>query len=254
MSENEDSTLEEPVEEWIIGDRHYALSPTTFTKRQLRSHEVRYRKDGSVAEHPFNHERIGNERNALAFIAKNTTIPVPRILEWTDIDGVGCLTVERLKGQNYSDIYFDLNPEDQERLWNNLSAFLENVLLPQLKKLRSKTMGQLSGVVFPPPRVSFYEKRSWEPRTSSTERYVYCHNDLAFYNFFVDPKTLEIEAVIDWEYSGFFPPELEWNFCYRTKEESLEESHCRETIALLDAPGCCSCQDWNRSLLTSFAR
>ncbi|KAL8779375.1 MAG: hypothetical protein Q9203_001477 [Teloschistes exilis] len=98
-------------------------------------------------------------------------------------------------------------------------------------------MGQLSGAVFPPPRVSPYDQRSWESRTSSTDRYVYCHNDLAFHNLFVDPETLEIEAVIDWEYSGFFPPELEFPFYELGKEASLDEDHCRKMTALLEAPG-----------------
>ncbi|KAI4194434.1 MAG: hypothetical protein LQ350_007771 [Teloschistes chrysophthalmus] len=212
------------------------MTPTSFIKRQLRGDEVRYRKDGSIAEHPFNHERIENERDALTFIAKHTTIPVPRVLEWTDIDGVGCLTVERLKGRPWLDTYYDLNPEDQEKMKDKLSAFLNQVMTPQLNQLRSKTIGQLSGAVFPPPRVSFYYVRSWESRTSSTDGYVYCHNDLALHNLFVDPETFDIEAVIDWEYSGFFPPELEYPFYELGKEASLDEDHCRKMIALLEAP------------------
>ncbi|KAL8690614.1 MAG: hypothetical protein Q9218_003979 [Villophora microphyllina] len=191
-----------------------------------------------VAEGAFSRQRIENERNATMFISKNTSIPVPRLLEWTDEDGVGCLTFEALKGETLRTLYWDLSPEDQQRVGDNLNAFLNNVLLPELRQLRSKTMGQLGGVVFPTVRVTYYDKRpEWQPRTSSTDRYVYCHNDLDLHNFMIDKETLEVEAVIDWEYSGFFPPEFEFPFWAEGKEASVGEDHCRKMIALLDAPG-----------------
>ena len=228
---------DDPVWDWAVGDRHYTQTSTTFTKRQLRGNEIIYRPDGSVAEYPYNHERIENEKNALAFIARNTTIPVPRIVKWSDIDGVGSLTVETLTGQTFSDLYWELGPDDQKRLEKNMSDFLDNVLIPQLKQLRSKTMGQLGGCVYPPPRVLSYDRRPrWEAKIASTNRYVYCHNDLNFQNFMMNPETLEVEAIIDWEYSGFFPPEIEFPFYSYGKEKSLEEDHIKEMIALLDAP------------------
>ncbi|KAI4256036.1 MAG: hypothetical protein LQ352_002268 [Teloschistes flavicans] len=220
-------------------ERYYTIMPDVFIKRQAKAHEVRYRKiDGKVAEHPFNRQRIENERDAIAFISRNTSIPVPRILEWSDEDGVGCLTYETLKGETLGNIYGDLDPEAQQRLGDNVTKFIREVLLLELNRLRSKTMGQLSGVVFPPPRITGYDQRpEWQSRTSSTDRYVYCHNDLDTQNFMIDKETLEVEAVIDWEYSGFFPPQMEFPFWAEGKEASLEEAHCREMIALLDAPG-----------------
>lgn len=37
------------------------------------------------------------------------------------------------------------------------------------------------------------------------EKYVFCHNDLRQHNILVDPESLKIKAIIDWEFSGFFP-------------------------------------------------
>ena len=37
------------------------------------------------------------------------------------------------------------------------------------------------------------------------EEFVFCHNDLGQHNVIVDPETLKIKAIIDWEFSGFFP-------------------------------------------------
>lgn len=45
---------------------------------------------------------------------------------------------------------------------------------------------------------------------------VFCHNDLSMNNVIVDPGTLKIKAIIDWEYAGFYPPEFESPFYQRS--------------------------------------
>ena len=44
---------------------------------------------------------------------------------------------------------------------------------------------------------------------------VFCHNDLSTHNIIVDPKSLRIQGIIDWEYAGFFPPEFEGPYYQR---------------------------------------
>ena len=44
----------------------------------------------------------------------------------------------------------------------------------------------------------------WDFRPSKTEEYVFCHNDLSQHNVIVDHKSLRINAIVDWEYAGFF--------------------------------------------------
>ena len=245
MSQNNNGKLSDTdfgaykqYEEYKVSDRYYIFTPTTFTKRQLRPSEYFYRLDGSLAKSDWERERIVNERDALMFIAENTSIPVPRVLEWSDVDGVGSITVERISGCAFSDVYSDLGPEDQAKLERNTLTFIEETLLPQLRSLRSTKMGQLAGVVVPPVRVSSHEKRpSWESRTSTTSRYVYCHNDITVNNIMVDPATLTVNAVIDWEYSGFFPEEIEFPFWKLGRDASFEEEHCQKMVDLLDAPG-----------------
>lgn len=46
----------------------------------------------------------------------------------------------------------------------------------------------------------------WKPFTIASPTLVYCHNDLYQHNILVDPKTYEVTAILDWEYSGYFPP------------------------------------------------
>lgn len=44
---------------------------------------------------------------------------------------------------------------------------------------------------------------------------VFCHNDLSANDVIVDPDSLKIKAIIDWEYSGFFPAEFKREFYAR---------------------------------------
>lgn len=44
---------------------------------------------------------------------------------------------------------------------------------------------------------------------------VFCHNDLSMHNIIVDPETFKINAIIDWEYAGFYPAEFEMPFYLR---------------------------------------
>lgn len=53
-----------------------------------------------------------------------------------------------------------------------------------------------------------------KPRES--EDLVFCH-DLSTHNVIVDPVTLKIKAIIDWEYAGFFPAEFEGTFFRRPR-------------------------------------
>lgn len=57
--------------------------------------------------------------------------------------------------------------------------------------------------------------RPWKMRERNTHDLVFCHNDLSANNVIVDPDTLKIAAIIDWEYAGFFPPEFESTFFQR---------------------------------------
>ncbi|MBE3042105.1 phosphotransferase [Candidatus Bathyarchaeota archaeon] len=44
---------------------------------------------------------------------------------------------------------------------------------------------------------------------------VFCYNDFSAPNVIVDPETLKIAAIIDWEYAGFYPAGFESPFYRR---------------------------------------
>ncbi|KAL8643745.1 MAG: hypothetical protein Q9210_007576 [Variospora velana] len=228
--------VEPIIHEWTIMDRHYEVRASTFTKRQLRPHETTLNRFGEVSQYAFNTERLENERDTLVFISQTTTIPVPRFVDWSvDDDGVASLVVERLDGRMLHWLLEDatddvkLTDEEKSTLQRNVDSFIQNTVLPQLGRLRSKTMGQLGGVLFAPPGVARAEVRSIKAPPAlhaTTERYVYCHNDLAQHNIVIKPDSLEVLCLIDWEYSGFFPPGFEVPFwrCQRIKGEWMHEN------------------------------
>lgn len=91
-------TPSDPIYDWRLSDRIYRLTNTTFTKRQCKPEEkVRSRFGGHINEQRWNSERLENERDLLKFIAENTSIPVPRVLEWSVEEGAASLTVEAVQ-------------------------------------------------------------------------------------------------------------------------------------------------------------
>ena len=191
-------TEEAPIHEWRTVDRIYRSTPTTFTKRQCKPHESVRAVHGGVAEGRFNRERLENERDALEFIAKNTSIPVPRVLEWSVEEGVAAISLEKIKGECMLELVDSLTAAEQQTLQDNVEKFVHEVVLPQLARLRSNRLGQISGALFPPNFVNSVDRRpTWNPKVSNVARYVYCHNDLAQQNLMIDPDTLKVVALID---------------------------------------------------------
>lgn len=143
------------------------------------------------------------------------------------------------------DVMDELPPERRQLLMKNVDDYIYNIVLPQLASLRSRTLGQLSGVVVPPPRITSRDHRPvWQPKTSNLARYVYCHNDLSQQNIVVDPKTLQVTSIIDWEHSGFFPTEFEkqfWKYRFHwlntQEDQEAKDKDSDRLIAMLDEPG-----------------
>lgn len=62
----------------------------------------------------------------------------------------------------------------EERAWRNAENYIVTVVLPEFEKLRSKTMG-LDGKLVPSPWVRYHDNRPiWVPKSSDTDRYVFC--------------------------------------------------------------------------------
>ncbi|MCJ1345187.1 hypothetical protein MMC31_003393 [Peltigera leucophlebia] len=176
---------------WMTADRHYSLDYETFTKRELFPHERKTNWKGEIIRMPWSTARLENEYAALEYIAANTEIPVPEVLSFEKIDGSYHLVVERLWATPLSQL-----EENRAEALENIKTFINTVVLPQLAQLRSNKLGNLNGVVIP---LIALRTRTLDHGGHLKPRH----------NILIDPDTLQVDAIIDWEYPGFYPPEFE---------------------------------------------
>ncbi len=167
-----------------------------------------------------------NEAACLRFIRQNTNIPVPAVFCDFEDANAYYLIMEYVDGVSMA----DLQEEKKMKVKNEIEAHL--VTLAQLKSTR---VGGLSGIVIPPYRVTLEtDIDTWILPESGTDDYVFCHNDLSQENVIVDPCTLKINAIIDWEYAGFFPPFFERPFYTRLGPSVAVGEETTDTVQLLD--------------------
>lgn len=183
-------------------ERAYYHQGKFFIKRALRPSEYKTSLNGTKIVPRINKERLQNEAAAMRFIRQRTNIPVPNF-----VDECFMLIMEHVDGVPMSRL-----PEDQKSI---VITEVEQHLAT-LRAIKSDTLGGLSGVVVPPYRaMAISERDDWPRQVVKHRDYVFCHNDLSQHNVVVDPDTLKIRAILDWEYAGFFPEYFEGPFYKR---------------------------------------
>lgn len=206
-------------------ERKYYSRGGAFIKRSLRPKEFRTGHRGLHIPR-LRKERLLNEAESLQYIRRYTTIPVPTVYCDFEDDDAYYLITEYIEGVNMASL-----SEDQKAIVHKeLQGYLE-----ELKSLKSSRAGGPSGIVIPPYRVlRLTETDHWYLRPSDQEDYVFCHNDLSQHNIIVDPNTLKINAIIDWEYAGFYPPYFEWPFYNRVGPSCAIKGEHDDSLSLLD--------------------
>ncbi|KLU91924.1 hypothetical protein MAPG_10873 [Magnaporthiopsis poae ATCC 64411] len=197
----------------------------TYVKRSLRPSEWQTNPFGGTVYIPrLGNERILNEVACMRFIAKHTDIPVPKVYACFEDDGAVYLVRERVEG-----VTMDVLDAGKRKV---VEAELEKHL-QTMKALRSSAWGGPSGLVVPPYRLLAKTYRPWVMKRRPTEDLVFCHNDLSTHNVIVDPQTLKVKAIVDWEYAGFFPAEFEGMFFRRPGPSVALEGEVDDEMKLL---------------------
>ncbi|KAG7135979.1 hypothetical protein HYQ45_006435 [Verticillium longisporum] len=187
-------------------ERKYYSRNGAFVKRSLRPREFRTGYRGLHIPR-LNRERLMNEAESLRFIRSHTDIPVPTVYCDFQDDEAYYLITEYVEGVSMSELSDDQKATVREEL---------QIHLAKLRALRSNKIGGPSGLVIPPYRaLRLTDVDTWSLRPSDQDEYVFCHNDLSQQNVVVNPETLQIKAIIDWEYAGFYPPRFERPFFNR---------------------------------------
>ncbi|KAI1172564.1 kinase-like domain-containing protein [Nemania sp. FL0916] len=190
----------------ITPERKYYRCGNLWIKRSLRPHEWQ-KHNGFMHIPKFNNERLLNEEACLKFLADKTDIPLPKLVACFEDDGAVYLITEYVDGVGMDELY----DEQLKIVGEELEMHMKT-----LKSLTSNSWGGPGGAVLPPYRVMRKSNGwPWEMNPREKDDLVFCHNDLSMNNVIVDPLTLKIKAILDWEYAGFFPPEFESRFYLR---------------------------------------
>jgi len=212
----------------VSPERKYYSFDSVFIKRTLEPHEFMYSLRYNELVVPYIiKERMMNDAAAIEFVRQNTSIPLPKVLVAFHDNGRYYLVQERVPGVQLA----RLNDEaDRLVVMKELEGYID-----VMHGLKSKRMGGVSGLICLPDRVSWRERRmEWKFRESENEEFVFCHNDLNQYNVLVDPETLKITGIIDWEYSGFYPKEFEGKFYKRPGASAALEGEEDDVPQLLE--------------------
>jgi len=222
------ATHRETLEEGCFGitfERKYYERSGTFIKRCLRPKEFRTGYHGLYVPRLRN-ERLKNEAASLRYVKEHTDIPVPVVYCDFEDDEAYYLITEYIPGINMA----DLEDEQKETVKAEVQRHLRT-----LRTLKSSRLGGPNGIVIPPYRVHDLTKQDvWTLRESDTEEYVFCHNDLSQHNILVDPATLKITGIIDWEYAGFWPQSFERHFFERKGPSAALDGESDDSQELLD--------------------
>lgn len=216
------------VEPWTNHEREFRLYSDRFYRRVLRPNEYKLDIRGKPYIPPLGLERIQNEAACLQFIRHKTDIPVTDVLEAYEEDGSFVLVTKLLSGVQVS----NLSSGEQAVVMKEVDYHLQT-----LQTLRSNRTRGPSGICCTPPRATqFFPKDTvWSLSTTTPEiDLVFCHGDLSQSNIIVDPETLKIEGIGDWEYGGFWPAFYEKPYDRGPRPSGTQIGNCPEKDKLMD--------------------
>lgn len=160
------------------------------------------------------------EMSMMDYIRKNTTIPVPKILEFREDDDMVEIIMERVHGTTLREALNTLSTQNLLKICDQLHGYIR-----QMQSLKNNTINnQSTDIFYPKPYNDMVDTKDfndyWFDRLSGIlhkdkvefirpllrDDYdlVFCHGDLNVDNILVDDD-LNICCILDWEYAGFFP-------------------------------------------------
>jgi aminoglycoside phosphotransferase len=215
------------LETWETHERRYEKYNNRFLKRSLRPREYKLDYRGEI-HIPFgSRERLENEAASLQFIKNVTDIPVPTVLEAYEEDESFHLWTELIHGVPMA----ELLPSEQAIVIGEVERHLET-----LRGLKRNRVGGPTGITSLPPGITdhFKRDRKWMSKSFPTEEYVFCHNDLSQSNIIVNPDTLQIAGIIDWEFAGFFPGYFEMPFFRDPRPSGARIKHLTDVARVVE--------------------
>ncbi|EGO23554.1 hypothetical protein SERLADRAFT_408903 [Serpula lacrymans var. lacrymans S7.9] len=213
-----------------VEKKYYELESSTgdvFVKRTLSPREWLIDIKGNLVVPFMQLERIKNEVAAIKYIKENTNFPVPTIRCHFEDNGCYYIIMDAVPGTSMVNL-----AEDQRKVViEELKGYIKT-----MQGVKSKVMGSFTSDICLPYRLAkvLPQDKPKKFKAASTEQFVLCHNDLGHSNIIVDEKTLKINAIVNWEYVGFYPEEMEKAFYMRKHFAILLEDEHDGVPHLLD--------------------
>ena len=197
-----------------------------FIKRNLTPSEYLVNLAGQLIIPYLCKERMKNEVTAIRYVQSlDISIPTPNIRWAFEDHGRYYIITDMVPGVALSQL-----PDDKKApVIKELEGYIA-----QLHFVKSKVMGGFLGDVIVPPRVAIPHDQVLKLREATTPEFVLCHNDLGQHNIMVDETTLKINAILDWEYAGFYPPEFEGAIYLRPGPSIALEGEKDDVLKLLE--------------------
>lgn len=197
----------------ILFDKKYYKVGNSCIKRTLRRHEWQTVLRGDIFVPPTSYpQRWKTDAAILQYLSEKTDLPLPHFQCTFEDDGAFYHLTEYVPGVSMR----ELSESDKQVVQQEIMQHRRT-----LQKIRSDTPGVPGETLMCPPyRVTcgkWKVNSCWKLREDAPKGdYVLCHNDLGQHNIIVDPATLKIQAIIDWEYAGFWPEWFEKAFWERS--------------------------------------
>eukprot|EP00177_Eucheuma_denticulatum_P001342 GFKZ01002437.1.p1 GENE.GFKZ01002437.1~~GFKZ01002437.1.p1 ORF type:complete len:274 (+),score=19.16 GFKZ01002437.1:747-1568(+) len=170
------------------------------------------------------------EADTLRFIAKNTSIPVPKVYGvHIDDDSVAYIIMQYIGGENLLSVWSSLRNSEKEAIGEQLKGFLRDlrrfredyigalgkqpcrdVLLEECKERGPfYTEEEMNQIAVSSSKCGSHPPESFVKATTrglpTNHDFVLTHGDLTPENIIVDRKQGVIKAVVGWGFAGFFP-------------------------------------------------
>ncbi|PSK55759.1 Transcription factor RAX1 [Elsinoe australis] len=219
------STGTEPGCFAVTLERKYFRRGNAFIKRSLRPREFCTGYKGLHVPRSGN-ERLKNEGDCMRYVQQPTDVPVPKLYCDFEDDGAYYLIMEYVQGVGMNELSQEQKVVVKTELQHHLNT---------LHSLKYDRIGGPGGLVIPPYRVTLHtDNDTWTPVPSQDEELVFCHNDLSQPNVVVDSESLKINAILDWEYAGFYPAFFECAFYERLGSSAAVKGESDDSRKLLE--------------------
>ena len=174
------------------------------------------------------------EAENIKFIAEHTRIPVPKILNAYEKDGMGYILMDFIEGEKLETVWATLSFEAKDTILSELGDHVH-----QMRRIETipdshigsvtegpavdrRSMGAIKGGPFKSedefnawqldqlqPGIPLFHRDMYYAMHKTDHRIVFSHGDLGFHNVVV--QNGHVAAIIDWEDAGWLPEH--WDFC-----------------------------------------